>query len=363
MPSTTSKPPKSAKPPPRKRVKHSPSSSSEDHSEYAASRAEETNDVVGELDSDHLDDDPPPKKSKKNSLIKKEDTIGGRKSRKRKRDEDAVDDQSDGGDEGKGKYKVVGTIVQAPTTKRVPPGQISQNTLDFLSQLMKPECNDREWFKLHDPVYRLAEKEWIHFIDEFTQLLNEVDDEIPILPAKDVTHRIYRDIRFSNNKTPYKTGFSATFSRSGRKGPYACYHICVKPKGGSLIGVGTWCPGKNELESIRRSIHANPAPLREIISGSVFESLFGKAKAEKGKRSNIFGHEDELKTAPKSVDKTHPDIDLLKCRSFAVVHNFTDEQVLDPEWKTILCEIVRIAKPFVHRCVSLSMYCADSLTG
>jgi Conserved hypothetical protein (DUF2461) len=61
----------------------------------------------------------------------------------------------------------------------------------------------------------------------------------------------------------------------------------------------------------RHSIKANPAPLREIISGPIFESLFGKAKAEKGKRSNIFGHEDELKTAPKGVDKTHPCVLLL----------------------------------------------------
>jgi len=61
----------------------------------------------------------------------------------------------------------------------------------------------------------------------------------------------------------------------------------------------------------RHSIRANPVPLRELISDPIFESLFGKAKAEKGKRSNIFGHEDELKTAPKGVDKTHPCVLLL----------------------------------------------------
>ncbi len=106
----------------------------------------------------------------------------------------------------------------------------------------------------------------------------------------------------------------------------------VKPKGGSFIGVGTWCPGKNELESIRcvlsrslrlhishhfrHSIKANPAPLRELITSPIFESLFGKAKAEKGKRSNIFGHEDELKTAPKGVEKTHPCVPL----PFGILH-------------------------------------------
>ena len=118
MPSTTSKPRKSAKPPPRKRVKHTLGSSSEEHSEFSASEAEGTDDAIEELDSDHLDDDPPPKKAKKNSLVKRKDTEGGKKSRKRKRGEDAEDDQSNGGDEATGKYKVVGTIIQPPTTGR-----------------------------------------------------------------------------------------------------------------------------------------------------------------------------------------------------------------------------------------------------
>jgi hypothetical protein len=118
MPSTARKPRKNVKPPPRKRVKRSSRVSSEEHSEFAASGAEETDDVVEGLDSDHLDDDPPPKKAQKHSPVKKEDTQGGKRSRKRKRDEGAEDDQSGGRDEGKGKVKVVGTIVQAPTIGR-----------------------------------------------------------------------------------------------------------------------------------------------------------------------------------------------------------------------------------------------------
>ena len=118
MPSTSSKPRKSAKPPPRKRVKRKPDSSSEEHSEFAASGAEETSDIVEELDSDHLDDGPTPKKAKRNRIVKMKDTGSRNMSRKRKRDDDAEDDQSGGGDEGKNKYKLVGTIVQAPTTGR-----------------------------------------------------------------------------------------------------------------------------------------------------------------------------------------------------------------------------------------------------
>ena len=76
-------------------------------------------------------------------------------------------------------------------------------------------------FKLHEPVYRQAEKEWKDFIDNFIELLVEVDPQIPHLPAKDVVHRIYRDVRFSNDKTPYKQNFCASFTRSGRKGIFA----------------------------------------------------------------------------------------------------------------------------------------------
>ncbi|KDN44286.1 hypothetical protein RSAG8_05550, partial [Rhizoctonia solani AG-8 WAC10335] len=89
---------------------------------------------------------------------------------------------------------VVGKVVQAPQTGRVAPGQISQNTFDFLLNLQDPEKNDREWFKLHDPVYRLAEKEWVAFVDAWVTTLVEVDDEIPPLPPKDIIHRIYRDV-------------------------------------------------------------------------------------------------------------------------------------------------------------------------
>ncbi|KAF8634987.1 hypothetical protein AX15_000602 [Amanita polypyramis BW_CC] len=241
--------------------------------------------------------------------------------------------------------EVVGAVVKAPTTGLVPPGRISRNTFDFLTKLKDPECNDRQWFKLHDPVFRQAEKEWKDFVDKFTELLVEADPQIPYLPAKDVVHRIYRDVRFSNDKTPYKGNFSASFSRSGRKGIFAG----LKPGNESLIAAGLWCPGKNELATIRTSIQRNSRPLRQAISSPTFELYFGKAKPHpKGERRNIFGMEDELKVAPKGIDKDHEDIDLLKCRSFAVVHRFTDSEVLDPEFKEKVKEVVEVMRPFVH---------------
>ncbi|KAF5350647.1 hypothetical protein D9756_008489 [Leucocoprinus leucothites] len=306
-----------------------------------------------ELDSDALDeesddDDNRRKKKKPKTPRRKPTSTPKRKSRKSTREES--DEDEDGEelelDEGQ---EIVGRVVKAPTTGLVPPGQISRNTLNFLNKLKDPECNDRQWFKLHEPVYRVAEKEWKDFIDSFTDVLIQVDPEIPPLPPKDVIHRIYRDIRFSNDKTPYKKGLSASFSRSGRKGIFAGYHVAIKPGNESMIAAGSWCPSRNELSTIRANIQRDPTRLRQIISSPEFEKYFGEAKPHpKGERRNIYGMEDELKTAPKGVDKTHKDIDLLKCRSFAVTYRFTDSEVLDPDFKHKIGSVAKIVQPFVH---------------
>ncbi|KAF9038332.1 hypothetical protein BDZ89DRAFT_945714 [Hymenopellis radicata] len=266
-----------------------------------------------QYNSDDLDDDlPKPKR-------------GPKKKTK------ATDDEDD--DEGvdlKAGQKVVGVVIEAPKSGQVPAGQISKNTLDFLQKLQDPKCNDREWYVCPncDRVYRQAEKEWKDFVDAFTDVMTGVDPEVPPLPPKDLIHRIYRDVRFSNDKTPYKTSFSASFSRSGRKGIFACF----KSGGGSLLAAGSWCPGKNELDTIRHNIQRDPQRLRDAISSPDFVRYFGEPKpSSDGSRQNIFGSEDELKVAPKGIDKNHrADIDLLKCRSFAVFHRHAFLRLLTP---------------------------------
>ncbi|KAI9060058.1 hypothetical protein FKP32DRAFT_1595808 [Trametes sanguinea] len=295
------------------------------------------------------------KKSSATNTPRKKASVSPRKKRKQAEDYEDEEEEDLELEEGQ---EIVGVVVQAPKTGRVPPGQISRNTLNFLAELKKPECNDREWFKLHEPVYRLAESEWKAFVEEFTDLLVEVDPQIPHLPPKDVIHRIYRDVRFSNDKTPYKTGFSASYSRSGRKGIFA--HL--KPGGESLIAAGAWCPGKNELQTIRNNLLRSSRRLREVIAAPEFEALFGPARPHpKGARQNVFGQEDELKVAPKGIDKTHKDIDLLKCRSFAVIHKFTDIQVLSPTFKEELANVARVMRPFVH-CLNDLMTIPDAVS-
>ncbi|KAG2357863.1 hypothetical protein BDR07DRAFT_1463301 [Suillus spraguei] len=302
------------------------------------------------LHSDALDDLPPKKRtrssnSKSNSPSKPKPKR--RKHKVKEEDEESVDGSGVDLKEGQ---QVVGRVVQAPKTGWVPPGQISQNTLDFLAKLKDPTCNDREWFKLHEPVYRRVEKEFKEFIEAFTNMLTDVDSQVPPLPPKDVIHRIYRDIRFSNDKTPYKKGLSASFSRSGRKGIFAFF----KPGDESVIAAGAWCPAKNELATLRNHLlRSTPAAktLHTILTSKVFTTHFGPPRPHPhGDRQSVFGHEDELKVAPKGVDKNHKDIALLKCRSLAVSYRFTDAQVVAPgcEFIDILRGIADVMTPFVH---------------
>jgi len=266
--------------------------------------------------------------------------------KRRESDEEEEEDVEEGLKEGQ---TVVGEVVKPPKEGWASPGLISLNTLNFLKNLAKPECNDREWFKLHEPTYRLAEKEWKSFIEAFTPHLMAVDPHIPELPPKDVQHRIYRDIRFSNNKTPYKQGFSASFSRSGRKGIFAHYHLAIIPNNRSVVAAGAWQPGKNELATMRHHILHNPSRLRGVISDPEFVNYFGAATPHpKGERQNIFGQEDELKVAPKGVNKGHEDIDLLKLRSVAVTHHFLDSEVVASDFMSNVCTLIKVMKPLVH---------------
>ncbi|KAK4905533.1 hypothetical protein LTR66_017800, partial [Elasticomyces elasticus] len=107
------------------------------------------------------------------------------------------------------------------------PQKIHPNTLEFLRDLKKN--NDRVWLKAHDADFRTGWKDWESFVEVLTEKIAEIDETIPELPPKDLVFRIYRDIRFSKDPTPYKPHFSAAWSRTGRKGPYACYYVQIQP--------------------------------------------------------------------------------------------------------------------------------------
>lgn len=181
------------------------------------------------------------------------------------------------------------------------PERLHPNTLEFLKDLKKN--NDRMWLKAHDPDYRQSWKDWESFVESLTEKIAEVDETIPELPPKDLVFRIYRDVRFSSDPTPYKPHFSAAWSRTGRKGPYACYYVQVQPGGRCFVGGGLWHPDAAPIALLRTEIDQRPERLRSVLNEpNMRKHIFGGIAKDEKKAIRAFceqNKENALKTKPK----------------------------------------------------------------
>jgi uncharacterized protein (TIGR02453 family) len=224
---------------------------------------------------------------------------------------------------------------------------IHPNTMLFLGDLKRN--NERSWLKLHDKDFRQSEKDWKSFVDQMTEKLTEVDDTLPELPAKDIVFRIYRDVRFSNDPTPYKPHFSGCWSRTGRKGPYAAYYLQISP-GRSFIGGGLWCPEAQYLAVLRRDFDQRSNRIKSVLADPALRREFlGGAKDEKKALKEFLGHNSEnaLKRHPKGYDEENPNIGLLRLRSFTLGRKLSDSEVTDPKAIEKLTNIMGTLTPFV----------------
>ncbi|KXJ89780.1 hypothetical protein Micbo1qcDRAFT_136870 [Microdochium bolleyi] len=257
------------------------------------------------------------------------------------------------------------------------PERIHPNTLLFLKDLKAN--NKRSWLKLHDQEYRRSLKDWESFVETITEKITEVDETVPELPLKDVIFRIYRDVRFSKDPTPYKPHYSAAWSRTGRKGPYACYYIHVEPQA-CFVGGGLWCPDKDALARLRASVDERPHRIRRALTNPAFRDTFLPKAAEferaqqqkKGKQTpkgkgkaagDSSGEVDEaaaavrafaeankdsaLKTKPKGFDADHRDIELLKLKNYTVGKKFADRDLTAPDAQDKIMAAVRALVGFV----------------
>lgn len=178
-----------------------------------------------------------------------------------------------------------------------------KNALDFLIHLKAN--NNRNWFKENDKLFRVAKAEFDAFVNELIVELKKLDSSIDVENSKNVTFRIYRDVRFSKNKDPYKTNFGAFISKGGRKSPYAGYYTHFEPDQ-SFLGGGIYMPQPPYLKAIRSSIYQDPKAYKDIIFSGEFKTTFGE----------IYG--ERLKGAPRGFDKDWPDIDLIKNKHYTV---------------------------------------------
>ncbi|QKX57050.1 uncharacterized protein TRUGW13939_04158 [Talaromyces rugulosus] len=225
---------------------------------------------------------------------------------------------------------------------------IHPNTMLFLADLK--ENNERQWLKAHDADYRISKNDWDTFVDSMTEKIVEKDETIPELPAKDLVFRIYRDVRFSNDPTPYKPHFSAAWSRTGRKGPYAAYYLHLQP-GHCFIGSGLWMPEASNLALLRETIDQNSARLKSVLRGEGLRREFFKGipdderKAVKAFVSQ--NQESALKTKPKGYNQDNPNIELLRLRSFTVGKALPDDVFLGPNAQERIGNLIEVLVPFV----------------
>lgn len=208
-------------------------------------------------------------------------------------------------------------------------GSISKSNFDFLNKLSKN--NNREWFMENKSLYESNRADIVGFADDVLELL-KTHDNIETVSGKKALYRVYRDVRFSKDKTPYKTNYSASFSRA-TKLLRGGYYIHLEP-GNSFLGGGFWGPSSSDLKLVRNNILEFGDELKDIITSDEFVSNFGSLEGS------------QLKTAPKGFDKNHKQIELLRYKQFLAVKRFTDEEVLSKDFSINVNKGFAAMRPF-----------------
>ena len=206
---------------------------------------------------------------------------------------------------------------------------IPASSLAFLKTLKNN--NNRDWFNKNKKRFLEEQESIAGFAEALLALLN-MHDMIETPSGKKSLHRIYRDTRFSANKTPYKTNWSGSFKRAAkhRRGGY---YFHIEP-GNSFIAGGFFGPVPEDIKRIRDDIAFDATPLRKIINSKSFVATFGELRGE------------QLKTTPKGFDAADAAIDLLRYKQFIVKRNFTDEQVLDDSFLKEANQTFKNMRPF-----------------
>ncbi|WP_136465144.1 DUF2461 domain-containing protein [Flagellimonas onchidii] len=203
--------------------------------------------------------------------------------------------------------------------------KITQDIFDFLKALAKN--NNKEWFEKNKPIFKQHESSVKSFYAGLQEHLN-IHDEI----EKMKLFRIYRDVRFSKDKTPYKTHFGGSFSRLGAR-LRGGYYLHLKP-GDSFAAVGFWEPNKEDLFRIRKELEMDAGEFRKVINDKSFKQVWGDLVGE------------GVKTAPKGFDKEHPDIDLIRKKQFIFVRKFSDKQVHSADFIKEVDKSFKAVRPY-----------------
>ncbi len=211
----------------------------------------------------------------------------------------------------------------------MPSTLINKSTFDFLKKLSTH--NNRDWFNANKDAYLLALNNVETFMDSLIVSMNK-HDEIETPSGKKSLYRIYNDVRFSKDKSPYNPRF-AGYLRRLKPLLRGGYYIWIKP-GGSKVGCGFSYPTADDLKRIRLDIERNHSDWSKILYGKSLRNTFGTMQGEK------------VKTAPRGFVKYHPAIDLLRYKQFWFEHSFTDKEVLATDFVSNVSKTFKAIRPF-----------------
>jgi len=207
---------------------------------------------------------------------------------------------------------------------------INKQVLNFLSDLSVN--NNREWFQENKNKYLQAKENFEVFINLLIHEISKFDGQIKGLEARNCTFRIYRDVRFSSNKSPYKTNMGAYISRGGRKSPFAGYYFHLQP-GESFLAGGIYSPSSAALKIIRNEIHDNLDEFEAIVENSSFRETY------------TWFAGDKLKTTPRDFPKDAPGIEWLRYKNYTPFHALSDEEISRADLLTEAIKIYRELYP------------------
>ncbi len=209
---------------------------------------------------------------------------------------------------------------------------LQKATIDFLTNLEKN--NNKAWFDENRKKYEAAKGDFENFVETVKSALTKLEPALADHKSKDAIFRIFRDVRFSKDKTPYKSHFGAYFSRAGRKAPDAGYYMHIEP-GKSFLAGGMWMPDAPILKKLRQEIDYNFDEFKSIIGKPAFKKQFTKWEGE------------QLKTLPQGYTADNPAIEFLKMKSFIVSTPIADKDVLAKDSVKQIEKVYTQMKPLV----------------
>jgi len=196
---------------------------------------------------------------------------------------------------------------------------LQSSTLKFLKTLAKN--NDRSWFEANRSQYEEAKQDFENFIQTILDRHSQKDDDLKELAAKKCTFRINRDIRFSKDKSPYKSNMGASMNRGGKKSVFAGYYFHCEP-GKSFVGGGLWMPMAPEMKKVRQEIDYCYDEFKQVVTSKKFKSTYGELYS---------GEDVKLTKVPQGFEKENPAAEYLKLKSWLAMKEISDAELVSKD--------------------------------